>query len=374
MKQEKVLHIIDSSGLYGAERVILTLLDELQGSAFQGILGCFREADSEIPQIAVEAQDRGIAVELFTTRRGFTIDGIQQISRFVSKNNIRLIHSHGYKPNIFLSLLPCRKVKILSTAHGWEKNTAGLRARAYELLDALSLRSMDKVVAVSKAVFNDLTRHGLREENITLIYNGIVLDEYEIQSQGPNLRKEYGIPQDTFVIGAIGRLVPAKGYHHLIEAMTSVAEDIKDCRLLIAGEGQLKDNLSALIQKLNISRYVTLVGYQNSITRFLSTIDLFVMPSLTEGLPIALLEAMACGKPVLASSIGGIPEVITSEKDGLLIPPADPHAIAKGIKELYFNETLRVEMSCHGRKLVENIFSAETMGRQYLSLYSQLLS
>ena len=373
MDTGRVLHLIDSAGMYGAEHVVLTLLDKLKDSLFPGVLGCISDKAFEVPQIAEEAQKRGVETELFTMKRGFNPGGIVQILRYIKRNNIHLVHSHGYKPNIFMSVVPRRGIKVLSTVHGWSKQTASAKGKTYEFIDSLSLRTMDKIVAVSKAVFDDLTWCGVNKDKIEVIYNGIALDSLKTEFIRSLVRTEYGIPQSTYVLGAVGRLAAVKGYQYLIEAMPSVVAAIPNCKLLIAGEGSLKNELLHRIVKQGLASYITLVGYQTPISRFLSMVDVFVMPSLSEGLPIALLEAMACGNPVLASSVGGIPEVITSRKDGILLPPADSNALAGSIKELYHNQSLRANISRQGKELVEGKFSSTSMARQYLSVYSGLM-
>lgn len=369
----KVLHLIDSGGMYGAERVVLTLLDELKGSAFQGILGCIRESDSETPGIAIEAQRREVGVVLFTMKRGLSLSGIMKIMRFVKSNNIRIVHCHGYKPNILFSSIPHRGVKILSTVHGWAKRTNGLKGRTYEFLDSIALRRMDRIVAVSNAVFNDIARRDIRKEKIALIYNGIDLGGYDMHPSCGNIRTEYGIPARAFIIGAVGRLAAVKGYQYLIDAMVSVVREIPDCRLLIAGDGPLKESLSEFIADRNLSPYVSLIGYHNSISRFLAMINLFVMTSLTEGLPIALLEAMACRKPILATAVGGIPEAIDNGRGGVLVPPGDSGAIAAGIAKLYREKVRGIEMGERGRAIIEEKFSAKRMADQYVSIYDGLV-
>ena len=370
----KVLHLIDSAGLYGAEKVILSLLEELRNSEYCGILGCIRERDTEIPSIAIEAQRIGIPIVYFTMRRGFSPFGIHHISKYVRDNNIRLVHSHGYKPNIFLGVVPNRKYKILATVHGWAKEYAGVRGKVYELLDAHSLKRFDSIVSVSKAVSEDLRIRGINEKKITLIYNGIKISKYRQTYDISEIRNKYGVDDKAFMIGAVGRLTPVKGYTYLIEAMSLVIKEITNCHLFIAGEGPSRDHLESQIEKSNLQNRVKLLGYVNDIDLFLAAIDLFVMPSLTEGLPISLLEAMAASKPVLASAVGGMPEVIENTDVGVLVPPADPSALAESIIEMYRAKDWMSGVAMRGRTMVENKFSLSIMAKQYLSQYSRLLS
>lgn len=374
MGTTKVLHLIDSAGIYGAEKVILTLLEELKNTAFPGILGCIRENETEVPQIAKEAEKFGISVQYFTMKRGLNLFGLKQIWKFINDNNIHIVHSHGYKPNILLALIPNRKFKIVTTAHGWAKQTAGVKGRIYEFFDSKALKRFDSIVAVSKGVVNDLIKRGIRKEKIDLIYNGIKVNKNNNSSilDISKMRQKCGLPQNAFVIGSVGRLAKAKGHSCLIEAMPSILNEIKNCHLIIAGEGPLKEDLMSLIKKYNLSNHVKLIGYIENIEQFLTMIDLFILPSLSEGLPIALLEAMALGKPVVASNAGGIPEVIKSEEDGILVPPANSNAISKVIKDLYNDTSRKNRMAVMGKEIVEDNFSSVSMAEKYTKIYSKL--
>lgn len=368
----RVLHLIDSAGMYGAERVILTLLGEMKRSAFPGILGCIREKDTDMPEIAEEALAAGIPVEFFTMSRGISIQGLRQISRFARRNNIPVVHCHGYKPNIYMSLLPRKGVRVLSTVHGWAKQTAGLKGKIYEWLDAISLQRMDRVVAVSQAVANDLRDRGIKGDTVEIIYNGIQLPDAP-EYNGSEIRQQFGLTEKMFVIGAVGRLVPVKGHKYLIKAMATVVKEIPDCKLLIAGEGPLRDELISCIKEHGLDAYVSLVGFQKPIARFLSMLDLFVMPSLSEGLPFALLEAIVAETPVVASRCGGIPEVITSDKQGGLVLPGDSVALAYAILELWCNADLRKATAKKAMEQAVCNFTSKVMGESYLCAYQKLV-
>ena len=265
MAGTRVLHLVDSAGVYGAERVILTLLDELKGTSFRGTLGCIRETSSEVPAVAQEAMRRGLDVEFFTMKRGLNVWGARQILRHARRNDIRILHTHGYKPNILLSTVPRGGIKVVSTVHGWAKHTAGSRASVYEMLDALSLRRMDRLVAVSAAVRDDLVKRGIRRDGVVVIYNGLPLEGYDCYATDPGIRGEFGLPQDAFVIGAAGRLAAVKGFEYLIDAMALVKGDIPNCRLIVAGDGPLREDLTRRIAVHGLESYVRLVGYQDSI-------------------------------------------------------------------------------------------------------------
>ena len=212
MTHHKVLHLIDSSGMYGAEKVVIALLRELQQSKFPSILGCICDNKNNFPQVGRTAEELGILVEYFPMKRGFSLSGLRHIMEFVRQSDISIIHSHGYKPNILLSLAPRTHFKVVSTVHGWSKSSMDLKGRLYEYLDSLALRRTDKVVAVSQAVQEDLTRKGVPSSKILLIYNGIQHSQAQVDMNVASLRQELGLRTDAFVIGAVGRLSPVKGH------------------------------------------------------------------------------------------------------------------------------------------------------------------
>lgn len=181
------------------------------------------------------------------------------------------------------------------------------------------------------------------------------------------------MPKTAFVIGAVGRLVAVKGYEYLIDAMQEVGRVIPESHLVIAGEGPLLDPLRGRVERHGLAQRVTFAGYQSEIRRFLAMLDVFVMPSLSEGLPMALLEALCCGKAAIGTSVGGIPEVISNRENGILIPPSDSRSIAKGIVEIHGDEAFKALLSHRGRESVEKDFSSDAMARKYSSLYHGML-
>jgi glycosyltransferase involved in cell wall biosynthesis len=372
MSNSKILHLIDSAGMYGAEKVLITLLTAFKDTRHEGILGCIRDADDHIPAVAAEAKRNGIGTVYFTMSRGFNPLGIHTILKFIRDNNIELVHSHGYKPNIFFSSVRRCGFKVITTAHGWSGSTSGLRGRIYQNLDALALRRMDRIVAVSDGVLHDLVAHGIKINKIDVIPNGIV-----IKSMGSidiaAVRRQYELDEDDFILGCVGRLEEVKGHRYIIEAMPDILRTIPHCKLLIAGGGPLEHQLLALIEQLGLSTSVKLIGYHENIEDFISMLDLFVMPSIIEGLPMALLEAMSSCKPVLASAVGGIPTALKSLDSCLLVPPADSHAIAVRIKQLAKDATRLTDLGKQARHVVEEKFSSERMVKQYASIYSALI-
>jgi glycosyltransferase involved in cell wall biosynthesis len=366
-----VLHLIDSGGFYGAERVLLELLIELRHSAYPGILGCLIEPHADEPEIARRARAEGVTVHVFPTRRGLDRDSAADIRDYVDAHGIALIHCHGYKPNILCGLFMDRRIPRISTAHGWAQGS-GLKVSLYNWLDRLALKKMDGVVGVSEALVQQLRGAGVTAKLIWRIPNGIRVWGEGLRSQTARQGVVKQNADNQVVLGAAGRLAPVKGYAYLLAAMQEVVSQYPRCRLIIAGNGPLKQELESLRDRLGLGQFVHFAGFLEDMGEFFRRIDVFLMPSLSEGLPMALLEAMACGKACIASEVGGVPEVLSSPDLGILVPPAQPSAMAKAILSVIRDEGGRVLMGEKARRVVLERFSVERMAANYLEFYGQI--
>ncbi len=371
----KVLHLIDSSGMYGAENVVLTLLHGLKDSSYNCILGCIRESDDERVELANRAEQAGVNVVYFTMSRGLNIKGIFGISSFIRKEGIRIIHSHGYKPNIFLGLIPQRylKAKIITTIHGWAKEFAGRNQTIYETLNCFFIRRFCRCVAVSKAVYNDMIKRQIPSKKITIIYNGIDINNAQhIERDQSSLRESFDIPKDVLLIGTAGRLVKEKGMDVFIKGAGIFLQKYPNAFFLIAGDGPLLSQLRFLTNQLGIEHKLRFLGFVDKIYDFLYALDIFVLCSLTEGLPMVLLEAMCAGCPVVCSRVGGIPEVIDN-MEGFLIEPGIPNALSEKLLLLSEDAAFRNKIAFNGKSKVVETFSSEKMGCNYINLYNKLM-
>lgn len=366
-----VLHLIDSGGFYGAERVLLELLIELRHSEYQGILGCLVEPHAAEPEIARRARMEGVTVHVFPTRRGLDRNCAAGIRDYVKAHGIALIHCHGYKPNILCGLFIDGRIPRVSTAHGWAKGS-GLKVSLYNWLDRLALKKMDGIVGVSEALVKQLQGAGDTARLVWRIPNGIRVSAEGHGGQTARQDAVKGNADRHVVLGAVGRLAPVKGYAHLLRAMQEVVLQYPGCRLIIAGDGPLKEELESLRDRLGLNQFVHFAGFIEDMGEFFRRIDVFLMPSLSEGLPIALLEAMACGKACIASEVGGVPEVLSSSDLGILVPPAQPSAMAKAILSIIRDEDGRVLMGAKARRVVLQRFSVERMASKYLEFYDQI--
>lgn len=368
----RILHVIDSAGLYGAEIMLLNLMKEQQQMNLNPMLLSIEDINGNSEgSLKEEAVKRGLNAERLALSRGYSIANGLKISRFAVGNRMDIIHSHGYKANILLGSLPksLRKIPVMSTIHGWTSTKMFSKIWLYTLFDKICLRRMDAVVNVNS--FAPVVG-GSAERFV--IENGI--DELKfnpkhILQSDPKINN---FCKDSFVIGVLSRLSNEKGLIYLIEAMRLLSDSIKNIKLVIIGEGPLRGFLQDNILKHGLSDKVLLAGYRNNAYNYLPLFNVFALPSLTEGLPITILEAMQAGVPIVASGVGGIPDVLGKGKYGITVEPANPKALAEAILYVYLNPDLPKEMGKKARQAVLKKYSSRRMAEDYLKVYESILN
>ncbi|MBT5305257.1 MAG: glycosyltransferase [Candidatus Scalindua sp.] len=371
----KILHVIDSGGLYGAEIMLLALAAEQIKLGLDPTICSIGEHNIPEKPLETEAVNRGFKVKIFRMRSGFNLFGALKILQFAHSEYFNLIHSHGYKGNIFFGFIPkrIRKIPLVSTLHGWTNTGTLNRMKIYEWLDTKSLRFIDAVVVVNKAMFSTPKLKNKSTINLFTINNGI--PPLNLNTHHHTLDKEIiDFCRDGFIVGAIGRLSTEKGFKYLIEAVSLLVEKGVDIKLVIIGEGNKRPELKLKIEELNLSDKVLIPGYRNSANQYLPFFDLFVLSSLTEGLPITLLEAMQSKIPIIATNVGGIPEVLVNGNAGILSPPSSTNSLAKGIYSLYKDGNLSKELAAKAWQIVMKEYTSSRMAQQYCDIYNKILN
>jgi glycosyltransferase involved in cell wall biosynthesis len=216
---------------------------------------------------------------------------------------------------------------------------------------------------------------GIASNRIMCIYNGIDLSKFETVFDTIQKRKEIGLPNQAQVVGIIANLhYHYKGHSYFLKSAKLIVQKMPDVRFLIIGDGGLKKQLMDLSSNLGVSKNVMFLGFRSDIPELLSVMDVLVLASLREGFSNAILEAMAAMKPVVATNVGGNPEVIIDGVTGLIVPPKDPHSMAQAILNLLQNEDLAQQMGEAGRRRVENHFTIDVITQKYIQLYDSLLA
>jgi glycosyltransferase involved in cell wall biosynthesis len=355
---------------------------EIYGGVEEWILTFVREITIREPQIRVKVLlyfEGPLAEKLRAA--GFTPDIllaakynpmiIQRTVQYFKENAVSVVHIHGYKASLIAA--PAAKLcalKVIKTEHSIVEPMRSLRELGGHLrmycnraLDTLATNLFtDEVIFVSEFVMRKLKKH-FPFTRSRIIRNGIV--PLEIKDASPE-----GIDPLDFNIGIIGRLSPVKGHKYLFEALKGL-NHIPEIKLHIFGEGALRIELERLAHSLSIEKRVIFWGFQNNVSRFVRKMSLFVMPSIFESMPYSLLEAMYLGVPVIASNVGGIPEVIENGADGLLVPAQDPDALRAAIVRLFENKTERTEMAQKAETKVRTHFMIPHMLEEYTERYRE---
>jgi glycosyltransferase involved in cell wall biosynthesis len=299
----------------------------------------------------------------------------RMICSFLRKGHFDLLHTHGYFADI-IGIIPSNILKIptLSTCHGFIENDKKLSL--YNRLDRIVLRFTDKIIAVSTDIQKDLIESGIKFSQIRIIPNAIPtdIDEASFSKHRQEARQRFGFSEEDFVLGFVGRLSQEKGVASLIEAAFLARNANCPVKLLLIGEGPQKPELRDTVKRKRFETNVVFAGFQNNIDRLLPGIDVFVLPSLTEGTPMALLEAMAYGIPAIASSVGQIPQIVDSGKSGILVRPGNPQQIGESISFLYENPSIRDEIAKAGQRKVKKEFDIKRWTKQIQDEYIFLIA
>jgi glycosyltransferase involved in cell wall biosynthesis len=370
----KVLHIIDSAGLYGAEMVVLALMEEQRQQQIEPILCSIGARGVPEKAIEAEARQRGLTVKPFRMMNGPNLAGVLAVMRYCRTAGVEIMHSHGYKGNILFGFLPrgLRQIPLVTTIHGWSNRGGLSKIGLYEWLDGLVLARLDGVVAVSQGMTAHPRLAGRPGLPLRVIKNAVPRTErqpvHELDQEILSFCKQ------RVTIGSIGRLSPDKGQALLLHALSDLNESGSDLGLVILGEGPERKTLERLIDRLQLQDRVRLPGFRSAARDYLPEFGLFALPSFTEGLPITLLETMQCGTPIVASRVGGIPELLDGGQAGLLIEPGDAAGLTAAIRQVVDaadDARLRADRA---REIVELEYTSERMVRRYSDLYASVLS
>jgi glycosyltransferase involved in cell wall biosynthesis len=371
MEKINILHIYQNSKIGGVQLQILYLLKEYNRNVFNPIVCCFgpkEELGEEIEKLGLDF----IPLNIKRSHR-FSPKIITELHRLMKKRHIHIVRAHRYRASLYgrLAALLARVPVIITSVHDNYRKDLRLGRR---IANRILSRVTDKIVAVSESVRRDVTKYdGLDPSKILVIYNGVDASKFTPDGKFHNIREEFSIANSDIVVGSVGRLVPAKGLEYLIEAVSHLGKEINNIKLLIVGHGSLLDSLRDGAREHGINERVIFTGKRRDIPDILSGIDIFVMPSLAEGLGNSLLEAMAMCKPIIATAVGGMPELIKNGVNGILVPPRDPDTLAAAIKTLIENRYLATKMGQAARNFVLNNYDIKEITQKWQSLYLSIL-
>jgi glycosyltransferase involved in cell wall biosynthesis len=361
-----VLHIDTGRTWGGGQQQVFYLHRGLLDKGIRSILLC-RKASPLARKAAAESVP---AVEM-EMKPGFGRLTAARIAKLARLHRVRTIHMHtSYAHSLGLRaarLLESGVHKVVSRRVAFTRKPSFFVRRKY-------LGRQIRYIAISNAVREKLVRLGVPENDISVVYSGIDLGRFSRfdAEMAKQIAEKLGIAPGSFLVGSVGSLVPCKGHTVLIEAISHAARTIPNLVCLIVGEGPHRARLEGLIRRRGLEEIVILTGQRGEVPELLSLMDLFVMPSLDEGLGLALLEAMAAGKPVVASDVGGIPEVVSDSETGLLVPAAQPRALAEALIALSRDPARMSALAESGKRRVRERFSYQSMVEGTLTVYRSL--
>jgi len=365
----------------GPVRVVEVLATGTNGGAQEHVYSLVTRLDPECYDVRVVSLSHGSSVRRLQ-KAGFDVTVIDEpddrlavraLADELAPFQPEIVHNHMYRAEVVgtrASLLlgekGCRRPAIISTVHS-------SRIRCVE--DRQTLRQltplMDRLIVVSKAIDHKIREEGRVGAPISLIYNGVDLQRYNHQQPCCTLHEEYLLPAEAQIVGVVARLEAEKGHRTLLEAWPLVLSAVPSARLLIIGEGSERDSLEAEVASLGIEDRVVFTGRREDVPAVTAALDVAVLPSYREAQGLSVLEAMALSRPVIASRVGGIPEMIEDGVSGLLVEPHDCDALAAGIIRLLTDHPLADMIGHRGHELVHDRFCIELMVQSISDLYDQ---
>jgi glycosyltransferase involved in cell wall biosynthesis len=369
-KTINILYLEHHSSIIGGGQIsLMQLMKNLDKRKFNPILICPEKGD-----LAAEAKKHHIqtifiplpslkALKVVTVFQSF-----RKLLNIIKKERVALLHANSSRSMMYAMLLRLfHRIEIIWHIRIVDKDS---------LFDRLFEPFANKIITNSKATARRFS--WLKDQNkIVTIYNGLDLKSFDENNDGLKIKKELSIKDEVIIIGTIAKLQPKKGIHILLNAAPQIIKKFPSVKFLIVGDAPEAEvsylkQLKSLIKKLNISKHVILPGFRNDISQIMKVIDIFVLTSFSESFGRVLIEAMAASKPIIASNVGGIPEVVTDGEAGILVPAAKVDVLAEKMNHLLQDKNLREQMGSQGRKRVEELFTIEQHVSSIEKVYSEL--
>jgi glycosyltransferase involved in cell wall biosynthesis len=367
----RILHLRASQFHGGPEKQILHHAMTASSSGQEIWVGSFRDGPVR-PEFLARAERMGLPTLEISSGR-FDPRTVLELAQLLRQKDISLLCSHGYKANL-VGWAACRLTGCaqIAFARGW--TAENWRIKLYERLDRLVLHWTDWVVCVSRLLADELQKNRTGRTPPVVIPNAALFpfENLALPVNRLPLRKVLGLRQDRFFVCAAGRLSPEKGHRYLVQAIPGLVRRIPQLSLLFLGEGRERQSLAEEVKRLGVQKYVVFAGFQKDVRSWIQACDLLVNPSLTEGMPNVVLEAMALGTPVVATNVGGVPDLIEHLESGLLIAPADPKALAAAIHGIFANPAEALRLAQNAQKRLKE-YSPARQSQRLQQLYARAL-
>ncbi len=373
----RILYPIINGEITGGNMICLAFIDEAVNRGWKIFVNSPTEGGfTEI------IKDKCEKIYHFDTRKFYNLQEAIKLSVAIKKDNVDLIHSHTPFAGTFLSRIAGKlsNAPVITHAHIKDRLNPNPLVRKFEIfLNRISSKfTCNRIIAVSKAVKEVFIKQGHEEDMIEVVYNGIDLEIIKPQKTSKQMREELGISDKSIVIGEVGRLCETKGQHLLIKAAPKVIDRFPNSKIIFVGkdlerDGVYERELIDLAKNLNIENKIIFTGYRDDVIDIINSFDLFVLPSLAEGLPVVILEAMACGIPVVATSVGGNEEIVKDGVTGTIVPPGDSESLARAIIYNLENPEVSNRMGERSYERVKKYFTRQQMLERTFKIYEEVL-
>ena len=374
----RALHMRSSAGRHGPERALTELVPALKAyNVSTAAVVLYRRstgAPAEHPWIS-ELRQLGLTAEQVSDPRPVSLDVVRRLAWRIRRNSADVLHTHDYKSNLLGGVVARRadrSVPWVATVH--LHTVTSRRLRLYRALDLFMLRLADRVITVSRAQRRLLLRRGVDRRRIVLMPNVIDVHRFEVRAGDPEAtRQSLGLGRAP-VITLVGRLTRQKGVDILVAAAQRVLAHRPEARFLVVGTGPRRDALLAAAESTGIAESVEFLGYQKDVASILAASDVVTLPSRSEGHPVVLLEALALARPVVATDIDGINDVIEAGATGWLVPPEDPESLANAVLQVLGDPEWAASVGHEGRRRVIRDYAPERAARRLAGVYRTVVA
>jgi len=379
VRKIRILHIINSLDIGGNERFLLQVLEHLPGERFH-LEVCVPDRGKDATR-DLERECHRLRTRISIIRAVGNLDArvFPKLKRLITRGRYDIVHTHLIYSQIYgrLAAAAAGAKCVVSS----EQNIYKVKARPpFRWVERWLSSLTDRIIACSNPVRDHLVRNvGINPLKVVVVPNAVDTNVFfPIRKQSPlsarvkNLRRGLGIGEGDVVIGTVGHMSRQKGQKFLVEAIPLVRLRYPRAKFVFVGKGELRKNLQKQARALGVEEAVRFAGIRKDVPILLNCFDVFVLPSLWEGFGTALIEALACGAPVVATEVGGIPEVIDHGEDGLLVPPGVAHPLARSIIRLLDNPSLRRDMIYRGLRKAVGRFNVTRMAETMAKIYSQM--
>ena len=368
----KIFYIVNTLGYGGVEKYVVDIINNINTQHFYPIIVCLKK----VGPLKDKIKNRLTIYEL-NKKEGNSPFLPFRLAKLIKKEGVDIIHSNNWGTFVesVIAKWISRAPVVIHAQHGLEMNdseaTSKLKRYKRNIIRHVFSYLTDTIAVVSCAT-QEFVTDGWKapKEKVKLIYNGVDLNVFNnLLVLKDTKYSELSISKNDLIIGSVGRLMRVKNYPCLIRAFKILSQEFNHVKLLLIGEGPDMLEIKSLIEKLDLTNKIKLLGNRNDIRDILTVMDIFVLPSISEGISLSILEAMASHVPVVTTNVGGNPEIIENGKNGILVGPDNADELANAIRTLIVNPDKRKELGNSGRKIVEEKFALDRMVEDYESLY-----